>query len=102
MSQMTSLELAGCYVVTTDVSPENISPQEVHDSYVSLQKADRAFRVMKTGLLEVRPLFVRKSTGSKNPWPRVRLSSVAKWSGSCESISGRRTAIRTPSRCAMR
>src|ERR1035437_6376553 len=61
----TSLELAGCYVVTTDVLPASMSAQEVHDSYVSLQKVDRDFRAMKTGLLEVRPLFVRKESRTR-------------------------------------
>src|SRR6202049_1946856 len=37
----TSLELAGCYVVTTDVLPESMSTKEVHDSYVGLQKVER-------------------------------------------------------------
>ena len=60
-----SLDLAGCYVVTTDVLPESMSTQEVHDSYVSLQKVERDFRAMKTGLLEVRPLFVRKESRTR-------------------------------------
>ena len=60
-----SLELAGCYVVTTDVLKQNMSAQEVHDSYVSLQKVERDFRAMKTGLLEVRPLFVRKESRTR-------------------------------------
>jgi transposase len=55
-----ALELAGCYVVTTDVLKQSMSAQEVHDSYVSLQRVERDFRAMKTGLLEVRPVFVRK------------------------------------------
>ena len=61
----TSLELAGCYVVATDVLPQSMSTQEVHDSYVSLQKVERDFRAMKTGLLEVRPLFVRKESRTR-------------------------------------
>jgi transposase len=61
----TSLELAGCYVVTTNVLPASMSAQEVHDSYVSLQKVERDFRAMKTGLLEVRPLFVRKESRTR-------------------------------------
>jgi hypothetical protein len=56
-------ELAGCYVVTTDVLKQNMSAQEVHDSYVSLQERD--FRAMKTGLLEVRPFFVRKESRTR-------------------------------------
>jgi hypothetical protein len=59
------LELAGCYVVTTDVLKQNMNAQEVHDSYVSLQKVERDFRAMKTGLLEVRPLFVRKESRTR-------------------------------------
>jgi len=61
----TSLELAGCYVVSTDVLPQSMNTQEVHDSYVSLQKVERDFRAMKTGLLEVRPLFVRKESRTR-------------------------------------
>src|SRR6266481_1551056 len=60
-----SLELAGCYVVTTDVLKPNMSAQEVHDSYVSLQKVERDFRAIKTGLLEVRPLFLRKESRTR-------------------------------------
>jgi transposase len=61
----TSLELAGCYVVATDVLPQSMGTQEVHDSYISLQKVERDFRAMKTGLLEVRPLFVRKESRTR-------------------------------------
>lgn len=60
-----ALELAGCYVVTTDVLKESMSAQEVHDSYVSLQKVERDFRALKTGLLEVRPVFVRKESRTR-------------------------------------
>ena len=60
-----ALELAGCYVVTTDVLKESMSAQEVHDSYVSLQKVERDFRALKTGLLEVRPVFVRKENRTR-------------------------------------
>jgi hypothetical protein len=61
----TSLELAGCYVVSTDVLPQSVNTQEVHDSDVSLQKVERDFRAMKTGLMEVRPLFVRKESRTR-------------------------------------
>ncbi len=60
-----ALELAGCYVVVSDVSKERMSGQEVHDSYVGLQKVERDFRAMKTGLLEVRPVFVRKESRTR-------------------------------------
>lgn len=54
-----SLELAGCYVVTSNVEKQDMSGQQIHDSYLSLQKVERDFRAMKTGLLEVRPIFLR-------------------------------------------
>ena len=60
-----SLELAGCYVVTTDVASAAMSAQQVHDSYVSLQKVERDFRTLKTGLLEVRPVWVRKESRTR-------------------------------------
>jgi len=59
------LELAGCNVVTTDVLKPSMSAQEVHDSYMSLQKVERDFRALKTGLLEVRPVFVRKESRTR-------------------------------------
>ena len=37
----------------------------VHDSYVALQKVERDFRTMKTGLLQVRPVFVRKDSRTR-------------------------------------
>ena len=60
-----TMELAGCYVVVTDVPKQDLSGQEVHDSYVSLEKVERDFRQMKTGLLEVRPVFVRKESRTR-------------------------------------
>ena len=59
------LELAGCYVIVTDVAKDRLSPQQVHDSYMALQKVERDFRTMKTGLLEVRPVFVRKESRTR-------------------------------------
>lgn len=60
-----ALELAGCYVVVSDVPKPQLSGQEVHDSYVSLQKVERDFRQLKTGLLEVRPVWVRKESRTR-------------------------------------
>lgn len=59
------LDLAGCYVVTTDVARTDLSAQQVHDSYVSLRKVERDFRQLKTGLLEVRPVWVRKESRTR-------------------------------------
>jgi hypothetical protein len=52
--------LAGCYAIVTDVDKSGMATQDVHDNYMRLQKVERDFRAMKTGLLEVRPVFVRK------------------------------------------
>jgi len=60
-----AMELAGCYVVVSDVPTAQLSGQEVHDSYVSLQKVERDFRQLKTGLLEARPVFVRKESRTR-------------------------------------
>jgi len=60
-----AMELAGCYVVVSDVAKPQLSGQEVHDSYVSLQKVERDFRQLKTGLLEVRPVWVRKESRTR-------------------------------------
>ena len=60
-----ALDLAGCYVVTTDVARADLSAQQVHDSYVSLRKVERDFRTLKTGLLEVRPVWVRKENRTR-------------------------------------
>jgi len=60
-----ALELAGCYVVVTDVASTATSAQQVHDSYISLQKVERDFRTLKTGLLEVRLVWVRKESRTR-------------------------------------
>ena len=60
-----AMKLAGCYVVVSDVPKPQLSGQEVHDHYVSLQKVERDFRQLKTGLLEVRPVWVRKESRTR-------------------------------------
>ena len=60
-----AMDLAGCYVVVTDVPQAQMSGEAVHDSYVELQRVERDFRQMKTGLLEVRPVFVRKESRTR-------------------------------------
>jgi hypothetical protein len=59
------LELAGCYVITTDVAGTELDARHVHDSYMVLQRVERDFRAMKTGALEVRPIFVQKASRTK-------------------------------------
>jgi len=49
----------GCYVIKTDLSKKIISARDVHDRYKDLSKVERAFKLMKTEFLEIRPIFVR-------------------------------------------
>ena len=60
-----ALELAGCYVVVSDVPPPQLSGQQIHDRYVRLQQVERDFRQLKTGLPEVRPIWVRKQSRTR-------------------------------------
>jgi len=53
--------LDGCYVLETDVPHDALDGTTIDQRYRSLQQVERNFRTMKTGLLEVRPLFVRRA-----------------------------------------
>lgn len=57
--------LDGCYALTTDVPSEAADAETVWARYGDLQKVERDFRTMRTGLLELRPLFVRKATRTR-------------------------------------
>lgn len=52
--------LDGCYAIKTDLTDEGVKAEAIHTRYKDLAKVERAFRTMKTGHLEVRPIFVRK------------------------------------------
>src|SRR5262249_57592049 len=60
-AQAEAAQLEGCYVLETDVLPPALDAQTVHDRYCDLHEVEQDFRTMKTGLLEVRPIFVRKA-----------------------------------------
>ena len=47
------------------LDPETLSTDRIHDSYMAPQKVERDFRTMKTGLLEIRPVFVRKESRTR-------------------------------------
>lgn len=57
--------LDGCYVLETDVPQDHLNAQTVDERYRDLQKVERDFRLMKTALLEIRPLFVRKQSRTR-------------------------------------
>lgn len=57
--------LDGCYVIKTDLSVETASKQTVHDRYKGLAEVEWAFRTMKTTLLHIRGIFVRKANRTR-------------------------------------
>ena len=57
--------LDGCYCLETDLTREQMQAATVHERYGDLQKVERNFRTMKTGLLEVRPIFLRNAERTK-------------------------------------
>jgi len=57
--------LDGCSVLETDVVLELMDTSTVDARYRDLQRVERDFRTMKTGLLELRPIFVRKESRTR-------------------------------------
>lgn len=57
--------LDGCYVIKTDLSSKVADTEEVHARYKDLAFVERAFRTMKTTLLEMRGIFVRKANRTR-------------------------------------
>jgi transposase len=55
----------GCYAIKTDLSSKQASKEIVHDRYKSLAEVEWAFRTMKTTLLHLRGIFVRKANRTK-------------------------------------
>ncbi len=51
-------------MITTDVTVA-MSAQQVHEGYMALQGVECDFRSIKTGLLEVRPIFVQKASRTR-------------------------------------
>jgi hypothetical protein len=54
-------KLDGCYALKTDLSHEAADKEAIHARYKDLAMVEHAFRMMKTGLLEVRPVYVRRA-----------------------------------------
>ncbi|HUU41429.1 MAG TPA: IS1634 family transposase [Desulfatiglandales bacterium] len=57
--------LDGCYVIKTDLSANIASTQAIHSRYKDLAEVEFAFRTMKTTLLEMRGIFVRKANHTR-------------------------------------
>ena len=57
--------LDGCYAIKTDIPSNLIKKEIIHSRYKKLSEVEKAFRTMKTGLLEIRPLFLRKESRTR-------------------------------------
>src|SRR5256712_11434684 len=57
--QQEEAKLDGCYVLKTDLTPQQAKKEIVHDRYKDLASVEHAFRTCKTAHLEVRPIFLR-------------------------------------------
>ena len=57
--------LDGCYVLKTDVAPALVDAEQLHARYKDLARVERAFRTMKTGHHEVRPVYVRTAAHTR-------------------------------------
>ncbi|MDA2931470.1 IS1634 family transposase, partial [Acidobacteria bacterium AH-259-O06] len=57
--------LAGCYVIETDVAKQLLDAQTAHDCYKDLAHLEQDWRTLKTGLLAIRPVFVRKESRTR-------------------------------------
>jgi transposase len=60
-----ALQLAGCYVLETDVARDRLSAEEVHDRYRDLSRLEWDWRTLKGADIEIRPVFVRKETRTR-------------------------------------
>jgi hypothetical protein len=58
-------QLDGCYVIETDLPGDAATTAQVHERYLDLTRVERDFRTLKTGLLEIRPVFVRKAVRTR-------------------------------------
>lgn len=53
--------LDGCYVLESDLPSSVADAASIHSRYMGLTEIERDFRTMKTGLLQIRPIFLRKA-----------------------------------------
>ncbi len=57
--------LDGCYAIKTNLSAEEVTKETIHDRYKSLAEVEWAFRTMKTTLLHIRGIYVRKANRTR-------------------------------------
>jgi hypothetical protein len=64
-AQQEAAQLDGCYVLKTDLTPQQAHKELVHDRYKDLASVESAFRTCKTAHLEVRPIFLRREARTR-------------------------------------
>jgi len=64
-AQTEAAKLDGCYVLKTDLTPQQANKELVHERYKDLASVEQAFRTCKTAPLEVRPIFVRREARTR-------------------------------------
>lgn len=64
-AQTEAAKLDGCYVLKTDLTPQQANKEIVHDRYKDLASVEQAFRTCKTAHLEVRPIFLRREARTR-------------------------------------
>jgi len=64
-AQTEAAKLDGCYVLKTDLTPQQANKEIVHNRYKDLASVEQAFRTCKTAHLEVRPIFVRREARTR-------------------------------------
>jgi transposase len=64
-AQSEAAKLDGCYVLKTDLTPQQANKEIVHDRYKDLASVEQAFRTCKTAHLEVRPIFLRREARTR-------------------------------------
>lgn len=57
--------LDGCYVIKTDILDDQMNKESIHQRYKDLKYVEDAFRNMKTILLHIRPINVRKANRTR-------------------------------------
>jgi DDE family transposase len=58
-------KLDGCYVIVTDLGPEQAGKEIIHARYKDLTLVEMAFRTQKTVHLEMRPVYVRRDSRTR-------------------------------------
>ena len=57
--------LDGCYALRSDVPKEFANAEQLHSRYKDLTQVEHAFRTIKTGHLEIRPVYVRSAVHTR-------------------------------------